>query len=151
MLHFLVAYAIISIEVSNKFVELDSTNLKISCVVSDNSLNYLDVIQLTRAGTNIVSATEDGKVFWQDKMLETRSDCNASLTNVLASCLNLTIPKSKVRKEDMGVYRCELSAAKRDSSLYFEESEETFINITGSFHYFNAKSDIQWCIIERLF
>ena len=85
----------------------------------------------------------DGKVLWQDKMLKTRSYCIASLTNVLASFLDLTIPQSKVRKEDMGVYRCELSAAKRDSSLYFEESGETFINITGSFYYFNAKFDIQ--------
>ena len=136
MLHFLVA--IISIEVSDKFVELDSTNLDIRCLVSDNSLIYLNVIQLTRAGTNIVSATMDGKVFWQDEMLKTRSCGFASLTNVLASFLNLTIPKSKVRKEDMGVYFCGLSATKRDSSLYFEESEETFINITGSFYFFKC-------------
>lgn len=151
MLHFLVAYAVISIEVSSKFVELDSTNLNISCLVSDNSLIHLDVLQLSRAGSNIVLATMDGKVFWQDKMLKTRSYGFASLTNVLASFLNLTIPKSKVRKEDMGVYFCGLSAKKRDSSLHFEESEETFINITGSFYYFNANFDIQWCIVERLF
>nr|XP_022295897.1 uncharacterized protein LOC111105801 isoform X2 [Crassostrea virginica] len=127
------AYAIITIEVSSKFVELDRTNLKISCLVSDNSLNSLDVIQLTREGTNIVSATMDGKVFWQDKMLETRSDCNASLINVLASCLNLTIPKTNVIKGDMGVYRCELSAEKRDSSLYLDKSGEIFINITEKY------------------
>ncbi|XP_078340886.1 uncharacterized protein LOC111105801 isoform X2 [Crassostrea virginica] len=135
------ANAIISIEVSSKFVELYSTNLHISCLVNDNSLNKIDVIQLTRAGKNIVSATIDGNVLWQDKMLKTRSDGFASLTNVLASYLNLTIPKSNVRIEDMGVYCCGLTAENRDSSLYLDDSEEIFINITEK----NTKDTIDFC------
>lgn len=124
------AFATISIQLKDNVIKYGKTDVDILCKVNGTSLKSTDGIQLKKSNTSIVSISDFG-IFWQDKILETRSKVNASIKNVQSSYLRLTILACNVERTDEATYYCDLSAIKEDNSQYNSISEETSLNITG--------------------
>uniref|UniRef100_A0A8W8LW43 Ig-like domain-containing protein n=1 Tax=Magallana gigas TaxID=29159 RepID=A0A8W8LW43_MAGGI len=124
------AYATISIQVTDRVIIYGKTDIDILCIVNGTSLESTDGIQLKKSNTNTVSISEFGTI-WQDKILETRSQINASIKNVQLSYLRLTILACNVERTDEATYSCDLTATKEDFSNYYSNSTETSLNITG--------------------
>lgn len=76
-------------------------------------------------------SVSDFGIIWQDKILETRSEINASIKNVQSPYLRLTILACNVERTDVATYSCQLGAIKEDGSQYNSMSEEASLNITG--------------------
>lgn len=100
--------------------------------MNETSLDRIDVIQLKRNDTNIVSITQDGSVSWQDKQLQNRSNVTASTENINQSHLHLKIKACDVNDTlDKGMYHCELVAYHR-KRLIENHSEKKNLTITGN-------------------
>lgn len=125
------AYAMISIQVTDNVIKYGKANIDILCNVNGTSLKSTDGIQLKKSNTNIVSISDSG-IFWQDKILETRSKINASIEKVQLSYLHLTILACDVEREDEAIYFCDLLATREDFTPYQPRSAEISLNITGS-------------------
>lgn len=126
------AQAFISIHVQNTLIDYGRTDIDISCRVNGTSLNSIEMIQLRRSDTNIVSIL-DGSVSYQDKQLETRSKANGSIENVLMSCLHLKIMACDVNQTiDERTYQCTLIAIGNKTSSASKISDVVNLNITGS-------------------
>ncbi|XP_052680026.1 uncharacterized protein LOC128160714 [Crassostrea angulata] len=78
----------ISIQVQNTLIDYGRTDIDISCRVDGTSIESIDIIQLKRSDTNIVSISDDG-ISWQDTELQTRSKIDASILNILSSHLDV--------------------------------------------------------------
>ena len=122
------AYALISIQVQNPFIQLGKTDVDIRCLVNDNENERIRAIQLIRSNANIVSVTENG-VFWQDQELQHRAVAKGSVMNATSSYLHMAIVRQNVTKNDSGTYFCKSSAKDRNP----QESQKTFLNITGNY------------------
>lgn len=70
-------------------------------------------------------------ISWQDKILQNRSEINATIENVNRSFLHLKIFACNVERTDEATYYCELNAIKKDFSEYQGRSEQISLNITG--------------------
>lgn len=125
------AYATISIQVTDSVIKYGKTDIDIFCNVNGTSLKNTDGIQLKKSNTSIVSISESG-IFWQDKILENRSEINASIKIVQSSYLNLTIFACNVERGDEGIYFCDLKATTEDFTPYQSRSEQISLNITDS-------------------
>lgn len=125
------AFATISIRVPSNVIKYGTTDIDILCIVNGTSLKSTDSIQLKRSNKSIVSITKYG-MGWQDKILETRSNINASIENVQLSYLHLTILACNVERTDEAIYFCDISATREDFTPYQPKSAEISLNITGS-------------------
>lgn len=113
-------------------IDYGRTDIDISCRVNGTSLNSIEMIQLRRSDTNIVSIL-DGSVSYQDKQLETRSKANGSIENVLMSCLHLKIMACDVNQTiDERTYQCTLIAIGNKTSSASKISDVVNLNITGN-------------------
>ena len=117
----------ISIQVPNEFIQLGKTDIDIRCLVNDSEIESIDLIQLIRTNTNIVSVTKKG-VFWQDTEVKERAFADGSVNNTASSYLHMAIDRQNVTKNDGGTYFCVLSA----QHMIPEETQKTFLNITGN-------------------
>lgn len=100
--------------------------------MNGTSLDSIDVIQLKRNGTNIISIISDGSVSWQDKQLQNRSNVTASTENINQWYLHLKIKACDVNDTvDKGMYHCELFAHYRKNPIE-NSSEKKNLTITGS-------------------
>lgn len=126
------AYATLSIQVTDSVIIYGKTDIDIFCNVNGTSLKSTDGIQLKKSNTNIVSISDSGGIFFQDKVLKTRSKFNASIKNVRSSYLHLTILACNVEREDEAIYFCDFSATREDFTPYQWRSEQISLNITGS-------------------
>lgn len=125
------AFATISVKVKDNVIKFGKTDIDILCKVNGTSLKSIDGIQLKKSNTSIVSISNFG-IIWQDKILETRSEINASIENVQLSYLRLTILACNVERTDVAIYYCDLSATRENFTPYNPRSEQIFLNITGS-------------------
>lgn len=125
------AYANISIQVTHNVIKYGKTDIDILCIVNGTSLKKTDGIQLKKSNTSIVSISKFG-IFWQDKILETRSKINASIENVQLSYLHLAIFACNVERTDEAIYFCDISATREDFTSHQPKSAEIYLNITGS-------------------
>lgn len=113
-------------------IDYGRTDIDISCRVNGTSLNSIEIIQLKRSDTNIVSVL-DGGLSYQDKQLETRSKANGSIKNVLMSYLQLKIMACDVNQTiDERTYQCTLIAIGNKTSSAPKFSDEVNLNITGN-------------------
>ena len=117
-----------SIQFQTSSIQLGKTDVDIRCIVNDSENVRLKGIQLIRSNTNIVSVTETG-VRFQDTELEQRAVAKGSVMNATSSYLHMAIVKQNVMKNDSGTYSCKSFATYRDP----EESQKTFLNITGNY------------------
>lgn len=124
------AYATISIKVTDTVIKYGKTNIDILGIVNGTSLKSIERIQLIKSNTNIVLISDSG-IFWQDKILETRSKINASIENVQFAYLHLKIVACNVERTDEATYFCDLFAIEEDFSLSLRSSSEIYMNITG--------------------
>lgn len=124
------AYATLSIKVTDKVIKYGKTDIDILCNVNGTSLKSIGSIQLKKSNTNIVLISDSG-IFWQDKILGTRSKRNASIENVQFSYLHLKIVACNVERIDEATYFCDLFAIEEDFSLSLLSSSEIYMNITG--------------------
>lgn len=124
------AHATFSIKVSDTVIKYGKTDIDIRCIVNGTSLKSIGSIQLKKSNTNIVLISDSG-IFWQDKILETRSKINAFIENVQFSYLHLKIVACNVERTDEATYFCDLFAIEEDFSLSLRSSSEIYMNITG--------------------
>lgn len=125
------AQAFISVQVQNTLIDYGRTDIDISCKVNGTFLESIQVIQLKRNNTNIVSIS-NGSVSWQDTELETRSKKNASIKNILSSYLQIKIMACDVNQTmDQGSYQCALVATGNEIPLIPKDSNIVNLNITG--------------------
>lgn len=125
------AQAYISVQVQNTLIDYGRTDIDISCKVNGTSLESIQVIQLKRNNTNIVSIS-NGSVSWQDTELETRSKKNASIQNILSSYLQIKIMACDVdQPKDEGSYQCALGATGNDIPFISSDSNIVNLKITG--------------------
>lgn len=124
------AQAYISIHVQNTLIDYGRTDIDISCRVNGTSIESIDIIQLKRSDTNIVSISDDG-ISWQDTELQTRSKIDASILNILSSHLDVKVMACDVNQtKDEGSYQCVLLATGNENPLTV--SNIVNLNITGS-------------------
>lgn len=124
------AYATFSIKVTDTVIKYGKTDIDFLCIVNGTSLKSIGSIQLKKSNTNIVLISDSG-IFWQDKILETRSKINAFIENVQFSYLHLKIVACNVERTDEATYFCDLFAIEEDFSLSLRSSSEIYMNITG--------------------
>ena len=117
----------ISIQVQYNLKQIGKKGIDIRCLVNDSENESIDLIQLIRTNTNIVSVSEEG-VFWQDTEVEKRAIADGSVNYSASSYLHMAIDKESVTKNDGGTYFCVLSAKYRIP----EKTQKTFLNITGN-------------------
>lgn len=111
-------------------IDYGRTDIDIICRVNGTSIESIDIIQLKRSDTNIVSIS-GADVSWQDAKLETRSTADGSIRDVISSFLNLKIMACDVNQTiDERSYHCTL-IAKRNGDLLDEDSNKVNLNITG--------------------
>lgn len=129
------AQAFISIQVQNTLIDYGGTDIDISCRVNGTSIKNIEVIQLKRSNTNIVSISNDS-ISWQDENLETRSKADGSTKDVLSSNLTFKIMACDVNQTvDERSYHCALIANGNENPLQLiqDDSNKVNLNITGSF------------------
>lgn len=111
-------------------IDYGRTDIDIICRVNRTSIESINIIQLKRSDTNIVSISGDN-VSWQDANLETRSKANGSITDVISSFLHLKIMACDVNQTiDGRSYHCALNA-NRNRESFDQDSNEVNLNITG--------------------
>lgn len=131
------AQAYISVQVQNTLIDYGRTDIYISCKVNGTSFESIQVIQLKRNNTNIVSIS-NGRISWQDTELKTRSKINASIKNILPSYLQIKIMACDVNQTiDEGSYQCALVATGNEIPLITRVSNIVNLNITGIDRIFN--------------
>lgn len=112
-------------------IDYGRTDIDISCKVNETSLESIQIIQLKRNNTNIVSIS-DGSVSWQDTQLKTRSKMIESIKNILSSYLQIKIMACDVNQTiDEGSYQCTLVATGNEIPLITRVSNIVNLNITG--------------------
>lgn len=110
-------------------IDYGRTDIDISCRVDGTSIESIDIIQLKRSDTNIVSISDDG-ISWQDTELQTRSKIDASILNILSSHLDVMVMACDVNQtKDEGSYQCVLLATGNENPL--KVSNIVNLNITG--------------------
>lgn len=112
-------------------IDYGRTDIDISCRVNGTSIESIDIIQLKRSDTNIVSISDDG-ISWQDTELQTRSKIDASILNILSSHLDVKVIACDVNQTiDEGYYQCALLATGNENPLIQRVSNIVNLNITG--------------------
>lgn len=124
------ALATISIKVTDDVIKYGSTDIDIHCIVNGTSLSSTEGIQLKKSNKSIVSITRYG-IFWQDKILQNRSEIYATIENVNLSYLHLKIIACNVELTDEATYYCDLSAIKKDFSEHNNSSKQISLSIAG--------------------
>lgn len=124
-----VAFAAISIQVTDNFIKYGKPDIDISCIVNGTSLKSIESIQLKKSNTKIVSSTQ-GFIYWQDENLKTRSKAFATIENVNPSYLHLKILARDVERTDEATYMCVLFASKEDFTIILQKSDEIALNST---------------------
>lgn len=128
------------IEIANTTVEYGSTDISVSCVVTNgSSLSTVFAISLKKSGSSVVSitSTPNEGISWQDTSLQNRNGvtANGSLSDVSKAYLHLYIPSSSVvYPDDEGTYQCTMSGLDLVNTPLTEDSESVFLNITGKSH-----------------
>lgn len=128
---------VFQIEIANTTVEYGSTDISISCVVTNGStLGTVFAISLKKSDTSVVSITTSPNegISWQDTSLQNRNGvtANGSLSDVSKAHLHLYIPSSSVvYPDDEGSYQCTMSGLDLMNTPVTETSESVFLNITG--------------------
>ncbi|XP_052678449.1 uncharacterized protein LOC128159408 [Crassostrea angulata] len=128
---------VFQIEIANTTVEYGSTDISISCVVTNGStLGTVFAISLKKSDASAVSITTSSNegISWQDTSLKNRNGvtANGSLSDVSKAHLHLYIPSSSVvYPEDEGTYQCTMSGLDLMNTPVTEDSESVFLNITG--------------------
>lgn len=118
-------------------IDYGGTDIDISCRVNGtSSIKNIEVIQLKRSNTNIVSISNDS-VSWQDEKLKTRSKADGSTKDVLSSNLRFKIMACDVNQTvDERSYYCTLIASGNENPLQLiqKDSDKVNLNITGIYH-----------------
>lgn len=111
-------------------IDYGRTDIDISCRVNDTSIESINIIQLKRSDSNIVSISDVG-VSWQDAKLKTRSKGRGDIKDVISSYLNLKIMACDVNQTiDERSYRCALIANGNEDTVV-QDSIKVNLNITG--------------------
>lgn len=130
----ILASNVVSLEVSNMFIQRGKTDIEIRCVVNCRNLN-IKGIQLMRSNEPIVSLYPRKEIGWQDLELKNRSEANSNGTcsdNDFTD-LYMKIPSSMVNPlKDIGPYLCKVSAWTPDGGLIKKDSQIVMLNITGN-------------------
>ena len=130
----ILASNVVSLEVSNMFIQRGKTDIEIRCVVNCSNLD-INGIQLMRSNEPIVSLSPRKEIGWQDLELKIRSEANSNGTcsdNDFTD-LYMKIPSSMVNPlKDIGPYLCQVSAWTPDVGLIKKVSQIVKLNITGN-------------------
>lgn len=134
----ILASNLVSLEVSDMFIQSGKTDIEISCMVNCTNLRVTTIrIQLMRSNDSIVSLSTGNKtkIVWQDLELEKRSEAksNATCSDNDITDLNIKIPSSRVNPmKDTGPYMCKLSALVSDGGRLTNDSKIVMLNVTGN-------------------
>lgn len=130
----ILASNMVSLEVSNMFIQRGKTDIEIRCVVNCSNLTTKG-IQLMRSNESIVSLSSRREIGWQDLELKKRSEANynATCSDNYFTDLYMKIPSSMVNPlKDIGPYLCKVSALTPDGGLMKKVSQVVMLNITGN-------------------
>ena len=129
------ALDMISLKISDVFIQYGQSNIEISCVVNcSNQINVIG-IQLIRSNEPILSLRSKNEIRWHDLELENRSEATGkgSCSDGDLSYLRVEIPSFRIKPlKDAGLYVCRLRGYRRDDTVFVENSEIIMLNITGN-------------------
>ena len=127
----------ISLEISDVFVQNGETDIEISCLVKCSSPTIIIGIQLMRSNKSILYLWYN-ELHWQDLDLRNRSEATANATCIDGdlSYLRVEIPSSMIKpSNDTGSYMCRLRGLTSYGGLFQEDSEKVMLKVIGNLIY----------------
>ena len=150
------ALDLISLKISEVFIQYGQSDIEISCVVNCSNQINVNGIQLIRSNEPILSLTSNNEIRWHDLELGNRSEATAkaSCSDGDVSYLHMEIPSSRIKPvKDSGPYMCRLRGFKRHDIPFQENSEIITLNITGNRlnHLFFTRTILLVCLLVNAF
>nr|XP_022302967.1 uncharacterized protein LOC111110662 [Crassostrea virginica] len=149
-----VALDMISLKISDVFIQYGQSDIEISCVVNCSNQINVDGIQLLRSNIPILSLTSNNEIKWHDLELESRSEATTkpSCRDGDVSYLRVEIPSSRIKPvKDSGPYMCRLRGFTRHDTPFHENSGIIMLNITGGFDASRSSKDSEQGGMLRLY
>ena len=135
--YFFSALNMISLEISDVFIQNGETDIEISCLVkcSDPTINI--GIHLMRSNKSILYIWKN-EIHWHDLDLRNRSEATAkaSCSDGDLSYLRVEIPSSMIKpSKDTGSYMCRLIGLTSYGGFLGEDSEKVMLKVIGNLIY----------------
>ena len=128
----------ISLEISDVFIQNGETDIKISCFVKCSDLAIILGIQLMRSNKSILYLASNNEIYWHDLDLRHRSEAtaNASCSDGDLSYLRMEIPSSRIKpSNDTGSYMCRLRGFTPNGGILRADSEKVMLKVIGNLIY----------------
>ena len=127
----------ISLEISDVFIQNGETDIEISCLVKCSDQTIIRGIQLMRSNKSILYLWNN-KIHWHDLDLRNRSEATAktSCSDGDVLFLRVEIPSSMIKpSKDIGSYMCRLRGLTSYGGLLQEDSEKVMLKVIGNLIY----------------
>ena len=128
----------ISLKISDVFIQYGQSDIEISCVVNCSNQTNVNGIQLIRSNLPILSLASNNEIEWHDLELGNRSKATGktSCSDGVLSYLHMEIPSSRIKPvKDSGPYLCRLRGFTSHDTPFQENSEIITLNITGNLNH----------------